>query len=62
MEPESSSPYSQVAATSLYPEPTPSSHHNPLPLPEDASKDIATILKRIVILKSSLFGDVTQQQ
>ena len=31
MEPESSLPYSQVPATSPYPEPTPSSPHNPLP-------------------------------
>ena len=37
MEPESSLPYSQVPAKSLYPEPTPSSPHNPLSLPEDPS-------------------------
>ena len=37
MEPENSSPYSQVSATSPYPEPTPSSLHNLLPLPEDPS-------------------------
>ena len=37
MEPESSLPYSQVPATSPYPEPTPSIPHNPLPLPEDPS-------------------------
>jgi hypothetical protein len=35
MEPESSLPYSQVPTTSPYPEPTPSSPYNPLPLPED---------------------------
>ena len=35
LEPESSSPYSQVPATFPYPEPTPSSPHIPLPLPED---------------------------
>jgi len=29
LEPEGSSPYSQVPSTSLYPEPTPSSPHNP---------------------------------
>jgi len=34
LEPESSSPYSQVPAICPYPEPTPSSLH-PLPLPED---------------------------
>jgi hypothetical protein len=34
--PEGSSPYSQVPATCPYPEPTPSSPHNPLPLPEDS--------------------------
>ena len=34
MEPESSSPYSQVPAICPYPEPTPPSLH-PLPLPED---------------------------
>ena len=33
----SSSPYSQVPATCPYPEPTPSSPHNLLPLPEDPS-------------------------
>ena len=31
-------PYSQVPTTCPYPEPTPSSPHNPLPLPEDPSK------------------------
>ena len=36
-EPEGSSPYSQVPATCPYPEPTPSSPHNPLPIPEDLS-------------------------
>ena len=35
MEPEGSSPYSQVPATCPYPQPTPSSPHNSLPLPED---------------------------
>jgi hypothetical protein len=34
MEPESSLPYSQVPATRHYPEPTPSSPHDPLKLPE----------------------------
>ena len=33
MEPESLSPYPQVPATCPYPEPTPSSPHNPLQLP-----------------------------
>jgi hypothetical protein len=37
MEPESSLLYSQVTATHLYPEPTPSSPHDPLQLPEDPS-------------------------
>ena len=37
MEPESSLPYSQVPATYPYPEPNPSSPHNPLSLPEDPS-------------------------
>jgi len=37
MEPESSLPSSQVPVTSSYPETTPSSPHNPLPLPEDPS-------------------------
>ena len=37
MEPESSSPYPQVVATRPYPEPTPSSPHDPLQLPEDPS-------------------------
>ena len=35
MEPESSFPYSQAPATCPCPEPTPSSLHNPFPLPED---------------------------
>ena len=35
MEPESSLPYSQAPTTCPYPEPTPSSPHNPFPLPED---------------------------
>jgi hypothetical protein len=34
MEPESSSPYPQVPATCPYPEPTPSSPHDPFQLPE----------------------------
>ena len=37
MEPESSLPYSQTPATCPYPTPTPSSPHNPFPLPEDPS-------------------------
>ena len=37
LEPEGPSPYSQAPATCPYPKPTPSSLHNPLPLPEDAS-------------------------
>ena len=37
MEPESSLPYSQAPTTCPYPEPNPSSPHNPFPLPEDPS-------------------------
>src|SRR5215471_5336027 len=37
MEPESSLPYSKVPATRLYLEPTPSSPHDSLQLPEDPS-------------------------
>ena len=37
LEPKGSSPYPQVPATCPYPEPTPSSPHNLLPLPEDPS-------------------------
>ena len=37
MEPECSLPYPQVPATRPYPEPTPSSPHNSLQLPEDPS-------------------------
>ena len=37
LEPEGSSPYSQVPATCPYPQPTPSSPHSPRPLPEDPS-------------------------
>ena len=36
-EPESPSPYPQVPATCPYPEPTPSSPHELLQLPEDPS-------------------------
>jgi hypothetical protein len=35
MEPKGSLPYSQVPATRPYPEPTSSSPHDPLQLPED---------------------------
>ena len=38
MQPQSSSPYSQAPATCPYPEPTPSSPHNPFPLSEDTSQ------------------------
>jgi hypothetical protein len=38
MEPESSSLYPQVPATRPYPEPTPSSPHDPLQRPEDPSQ------------------------
>ena len=37
IEPERSSPYPQVPTTRPYPEPTPSSPHDPLQLPEDPS-------------------------
>ena len=37
LEPEGSSPYPQAPAACPYPEPTPSSPHNSLPLPEDPS-------------------------
>jgi hypothetical protein len=37
MEPESPSTYPQVPANFPYPEPTPSSPHDPLQLPEDPS-------------------------
>ena len=37
MELESSSPYPQVPAIRPYPEPTPSSPHDPLKLPENPS-------------------------
>jgi len=40
MEPESPSPYPQVPATCPYREPTPSSPHDPLQLPEAASNNI----------------------
>jgi len=38
METESPSPYPHVPATCPYPEPTPSSLHDPLELPEDPSQ------------------------
>jgi hypothetical protein len=37
LEPEGSSPHPQARATRPYPEPTLSSPHNSLPLPEDPS-------------------------
>jgi hypothetical protein len=37
MEPEGPLPYSQVPATCPYPEPSPSSPHDHLPLPEHPS-------------------------
>ena len=40
MEPESSSPHSQVPATCLYPEPARSSPYPHIPLPEDPAKFI----------------------
>jgi hypothetical protein len=36
-QPVSTLPYSQAPLTCPYPEPTPSSPHNPFPLPEDPS-------------------------
>ena len=45
LEPEGSSPHSQVPATSAYPQPTPSSPHNPLPLPEDPSYTLSSHLR-----------------
>ena len=49
MEPESSSPYPQVTAIRPYPEPTPSSPHDPLQLPE-----VILILKHSVKLRRYL--------
>ena len=43
MEPESSSPYLQVPATYPFPEPTPSSPHDPLQLLEDPSYTVITL-------------------
>ena len=37
MEPQSLLPYSQAPATHPYPEPTPSSPHNPFPLTQNPS-------------------------
>jgi hypothetical protein len=51
MEPESSLPYSQVPATCPYPDPTPSSPHNPLP----------TSWRSILILSSHLQTVITSQ-
>jgi len=48
MEPESSSPYPQVPATRSYPEPTPSSPHDPLQLPEDP---VHKTLKTVIFIK-----------
>jgi hypothetical protein len=43
MEPEASLPYSQVPTSCLYPEPTPSSPHNPLQLPKNPPKSYPLI-------------------
>jgi hypothetical protein len=43
MEPQSSLPYSQAPATCPYPEPTPSSPHNPFSLPEDPRRRISEV-------------------
>jgi hypothetical protein len=48
MEPEGSLPYSQLPATCPYPEPTPSSPHNPLQFPEVPHR-------RILIRRFALF-------
>ena len=53
MEPESSLLYLQVPTTSPYPEPTPSSPQNPLPLPEDPSLVLSSHLR--LSLPSGLF-------
>jgi hypothetical protein len=45
MEPDGSLSYSQVPATCPYPQPTPSSPHNPLQLPEDPSKNYPPIYR-----------------
>jgi hypothetical protein len=54
MEPESSLPYSEVPATCPYPEPTPSSPHNPLPLPEDPSWEHCYIEQYLLSLSLAL--------
>ena len=54
MEPEISLPYSQVPATCPYPEPTPSSPHNPLQLPEDPSSYYPPIYVWVSPMVSSL--------
>jgi hypothetical protein len=45
MEPESPSPYPQVPATCPYPEPTPSSPHDPLQLSEDPSSSYMSLFR-----------------
>jgi hypothetical protein len=52
MEPESSLPYTQVPATRPYPEPTPSSPHDSLQLPE--GPDIEGYRKQIFLTQVRL--------
>ena len=60
MEPESSLPYSQAPATCPYPEPTPSSPHNPFPLPQDHiclhDKSVEAKYQRFASFKSVMMG------
>ena len=49
MEPESSSPYPQVPATRPYPEPTPSSPHDPLQLPEPYHLHVPIVFKSVCL-------------
>ena len=62
LEPEGSSPYSQVPATCPYPEPTPSSPHNPLPLPEDPLSPYIIVIKyENRVLCNTVYGEVRSQ-
>ena len=54
MEPESSSPYSQVPAICPYPEPTPSSLH-PLSLPEDVANSLAAAVSEPALYRLLTF-------
>jgi hypothetical protein len=60
MEPENSSPYPQVPATCPYHEPTPSSPHDPLQLPQDLVRNTDHLAPRYAAFFIPLSSNCTQ--